>query len=40
MIKKNNAKLFIHPKLIVGPHKILSKPMGFYKINRFVKNYI
>ena len=40
MIKKNNAKLFIHPKLIVGPHKILSKPMNFYKIDKLVKNYI
>ena len=40
MIRKNIAKLYIHPKLIVGPHKILSKPMGFYKINKFVKNYI
>lgn len=27
MIKKHNANLFIHPKLMVGPHKILSKPM-------------
>ena len=40
MITKNNAKLFIHPKLIVGPHKILSKPMNFYKIDKLVKNYI
>lgn len=40
MITKNNAQLFIHPKLIVGPHKILSKPMGFYKINKLVKNNI
>ncbi len=40
MINNHNAKLFIHPKLIVGPHKILSKPMGFYKIDKYVKNNI
>lgn len=38
MIKIHNATLFIHPKLIVGPHKILSKPMFHYKINRLIKN--
>ena len=38
MIRNNNAKLYIHPKLIVGPHKILGKPMNFYKIEKFVKN--
>ena len=27
MIKKHKANLYIHPKLMVGPHKILSKPM-------------
>ena len=38
MIKKNKANLYIHPKLIVGPHKILGKPMNHYKIDKLVKN--
>lgn len=38
MIKKNKANLYIYPKLIVGPHKILGKPMDFYKIEKLVKN--
>lgn len=38
MIKKHKANLYIYPKLIVGPHKILGKPMEFYKIEKLVKN--
>ena len=40
MIKKYNAKLFIFPKLMVGPHKILGKNMDSYNIDNFklVKN--
>ena len=38
MIEKNKAHLYIYPKLIVGPHKILGKPMDFYKIEKLVKN--
>ena len=38
MIEKNKANLYIYPKLIVGPHKILGKPMDFYKIEKLVKN--
>ncbi len=38
MIDKYNAKLFIYPKLIVGPHKILGKPMNNYNITKLVKN--
>ena len=40
MIKYHNAKLFIYPKLLVGPHKILGKPMDFHNIKKFVKNYL
>ena len=38
MIKKYNAKLYIYPKLIVGPHKILGKPMDKCNIVKLVKN--
>lgn len=40
MIKKYNAKLFIFPNLMVGPHKILGKNMNTYNIKNFklVKN--
>lgn len=38
MIKYYNAKIYIHPKLIVGPHKILGKSMDFFNINKLVKN--
>jgi len=43
MLKKYNAKLFIHPKLLVGPHKILGKPMNYYLLEdkqdfKLVKN--
>ena len=38
MINKHNAKLYIYPKLIVGPHKILGKPMNKCNINKLVKN--
>lgn len=37
MVKFHKAKLFIHPKLLVGPHKILGKSMNHYKINKLVK---
>ena len=38
MIDKHNANLYIYPKLIVGPHKILGKPMDKCNILKLVKN--
>jgi len=40
MEKKYKAQLFIHPKLIVGPHKILSKQMDdeIDNVSKIVKN--
>ena len=40
MEKKYKAQLFIHPKLIVGPHKILSKQMDdeIDNVTKIVKN--
>ncbi len=35
---KNEARFYIHPKLMVGPHKILGKDMDFYEIKKLVKN--
>ena len=40
MIEKYNAKLFIFPNLMIGPHKILGNNMDTYNIKNFklVKN--
>lgn len=40
MIKKNKANIYIHPKLLVGPHKILSKPMDeeLNNVTKIIRN--